>query len=179
MRFLFPLLFGLLTLPVQAQDIPKPLGVPLGAGVSDVKAAFAGKFLEEVGENRFTNGPMFATSGTGFDVEDLNKVLLIFDRQERLAALQMTMGTGGFGKPAYDRVLGYLKSQYPVISSINPRVGDKKAVFEIKNARIKIDAPHMSFDMTVTYMAKSFHKSFTDTISSEKSAKRKSEASRF
>lgn len=178
-RILCALFLASFASSAMAEDVPKPLGVPLGATVEQAQAALADSPMTETGISKFTDGPIFTMSGAGLEVQDLQRVTLIFDKERRLAALDMTLGAGGFGKPGYDRVLSYLKSQYPLKSNDNPRVGNKFAVFETKDARIELASPHMDFDMTVTYMTKVFHKSFVQVTNADRKSKAQSESARF
>ncbi|HYG87219.1 MAG TPA: hypothetical protein VD978_13255 [Azospirillum sp.] len=178
-RALCTLLLVFFASSATADNMPKPLGIPLGATVDEAQAVLADSPMSETGISTYTKGPIFTVSGVGLNVQDLQQVTLIFDKERRLAALQMTMSAGGFGKPGYDRVLGYLKSQYPLKSNANPSVGNKFSLFETKDARVELDAPHMSFDMTVTYMTKAFHRVFIQTTNAEKKAKNQSESARF
>lgn len=162
-----------------AQDLPKPLGIPLGASVEEAAAALGGVPMQESGASKFTGGPVFTAPGNDLGVVGLSEVLLIFDKERRLAALQMTMAAGDMNKNGYDRVLAYLKQQYPLKSNQNPFVGDKLAVFETKGARIELSAPHLSFDMLVTYMTKQFHRKILEVNQAEGRTRQQREREKF
>lgn len=166
--------FALLVSGAVAQEAPKPLGIPLGAPLEQARQELAGKTLRELGISRYSDGPTFETDGRGLGVEGLKGVLLIFDTNKRLTALQMTLDKGDF-----ERILGHLRKQYPLTSSKQPFVGDREAIFETKDARIELSAPHMGFDSTVVYMTKAFYAAFQQRSETDRKAKLKSEGTRF
>jgi hypothetical protein len=174
----FLILLTLIASPVSAEE-PKPLGVPLGAPLAEVRSALGGRPFRDNGINQYSSGPMYMIDGQGLGVEDLQSVLLIFDANSRLAALRMTMAGGGIEKKTFDRVLGYLKSQYKITELITPPVGNKSASFESGNVRIFLDAPHMSFQVTAIYTTRDFWREYLKSSTSEKSKKRSEEAGRF
>lgn len=128
--------------------------------------------------NRYTSGPMYVVDGKGLGVSDLQSVLLVFDADRRLAALRMTMDVGGMGKLNFDRVLTHLKERYKATRIVNPPVGDKGAEFQTPGAQISIEAPHMSFQMTVAYMTKALFQQIKADVA-EKGKKKADEGKRF
>lgn len=176
LRFISTTLFccALLVSGAAAQEAPKPLGIPLGAPLEQARQELAGKVLRELGISRYSDGPAFETDGRGLGVEGLKRVLLIFDTNKRLTALEITLD-----KDDFDRVLGHLRKQYTLTSSKQPFVGDREAIFETKNARIELSAPHLGFDSTVVYMTRAFHAAFQQRSEAERRAKLKSEGTRF
>lgn len=160
-------------IPARA-EMPKPLGVPLGTSVEDVQKALPHTRLEKTGISAITNGLILETDGTGLDVEGLRHVVLVFDADKRLDAVQMRMD-----KDAYDRVFGYLRKLYPLKSNQAPFVGDRKAVFADQGWRIELAAPHTSFDATATYMTKPFFAALERNTAVERQEKAQKEGARF
>lgn len=166
---------ALLAFAVPARaETPKPLGVPLGSSIEDVRKALPNTRLEKTGISAISNGPILETNGTGLDVQGLQRVTLVFSADKRLEAVQMRMEQG-----TYDRVLGYLQKQYPLKSNQAPFVGDKKAVFADPGWRIEIAAPHMSFNVTVTYMTQPFFEALEQNAAAERKEKDRKESARF
>lgn len=132
-----------------------------------------------MGISKYSGGPIVQTDGAGLSISGLKRLLMLFDAKERLSALQMTLNAGGIGKPGFDRVLAHLKEQYPVKSIENPSIGNKFAVFETKGARIELDGPHMSFDISATYMTKEFYKAMAQIDEEESRSNEKNEKSQF
>lgn len=171
------ILLAAVAFPAFAEE-PKPLGIALGTPMDEVKRVLADRPFQDNGVNRYTSGPMYVVDGKGLGVSDLQRVLLIFDADRRLAALMMTMDVGGMGKPNFDRVLSHLKERYKTERIVNPPVGDKGAEFQTPGAQISIDAPHMSFQMTVAYMTKAlFQQIKADAV--EQGKKKADEGKRF
>jgi hypothetical protein len=52
-------------------------------------------------------------------------------------------------------------------------VGDKYAKYTQGNSSVELDAPHMSFDMTITYATNQLLQSYKTTSNSENNAKQK------
>lgn len=163
--------------PAFAEE-PKPLGIALGTPLDEVKRVLADRPFQDNGANRYTSGPMYVVDGKGLGVSDLQRVLLIFDADRRLAALMMTMDVGGMGKPNFDRVLAHLKERYKAERIVNPLVGDKGAEFQTPGAQISIEAPHMSFQMTVAYMTKALFRQIKADVA-EQGKKKADEGKRF
>lgn len=161
-----------------AQDVPRPLGVPLGATVAEAERIL-GRSLDRTGVNSYSRGPMFKTAGAGLGIEGLKSASLVFDASSRLTAVELTMDAGGIGKPAYNRVLGHLQKQYKLVSNVAPPVGDKVAVLETADARIELHAPHLSFEVTVFYLTKDFHAAIIAGTKRDAETRSKNEAGRF
>ena len=102
----------------------------------------------------------------------------MFDRTETLVAVQMKFDKG-FMNSRFDKLYGYLHSKYPVTRQSIPHVGDAYAHFRQGNVVIEIDAPHLSFAMTVLYMAQDFEKRFRAAAREEAQNKKRREASQF
>jgi hypothetical protein len=153
---------------------PKPLGIPLGATVEEARSVLTGNQFIEAGYHNYSGGPVFTVSGDGLDVQDLRSVMLVFDKSRHLGALEMTLS-----KSAFDRIFGYLKPQYSIKKSVIPFVGDKLVIMETKLARIEISAPHLSFEMHVTYITKPLHDAIVRGESERRNEVQKRERSRF
>jgi hypothetical protein len=82
-----------------------PLGLEVGyANLEGVKAKFAALTkLENRGINQYSRGPMLVSNGEGVGLEGLSELLLIFDKDDVLSAVVMTLPknpTDVFGKLA-------------------------------------------------------------------------------
>lgn len=167
------------SMPVMAQtNAPTvaPLGFAVGkATLKEVKAGVpGGAKLSNDGTNRYSQGPMFKAQGRAFDIEGLQDVLFVFDEREALVAVKMTMTTGGFG-----RVYQNLAGKYRLVSKDIPFVGDKSARFQQGDIVIELEAPHMSFDMTVTYITAGLEKQVKLGSRQESAQKQKRESGKF
>jgi hypothetical protein len=122
------------------------LGFEIGvATAADVKKQLAKQTrVTDAGTNKFSNGPMLRTDGAGYEIESLNNVLYIFDGDQKLAAVIMTMG-----KHRFNDIFGFVSSKYKVKAQQRPFVGDQYARLLAPNTVIELDAPHLGFSLDV------------------------------
>lgn len=109
--------------------------------------------FESNGLNKYTGGEMYLGNADKLGFSGAKAILLICDKNTTLSAMQITLSKdstdGGF-----DRYNKMLKSKYKLVKLINPFVGDKMATYTKNDSTIMMIAPHMSFDMTITYSTK-------------------------
>jgi len=140
--------------PLLSRDQPlnaSPLGMEIGyANLSGVREKLGSVTrLEEEGMNKYTSGPMLSSSGEGVGVDGLSNLLLIFDKNEVLAGVVMTIP-----KNPKD-VFGKLSGKYkPVANKIDTFMNYGYARLEKGDSLVEIDAPHLSFNMEVRYLTK-------------------------
>ncbi|VAW71886.1 hypothetical protein MNBD_GAMMA12-1817 [hydrothermal vent metagenome] len=130
--------------------------------------------LKDGGINKYSNGKMLKGMSKQFKIQGLKDTLFIFDKQEKLAVIMMT-----FNKHQFDTVFGYLKSKYALQSKRIPFVGSKRAVFKKEDVKIKMNAPHLSFDMDVMYLTDKFDRDYKRIQRLEQRQKNKREQSQF
>lgn len=159
-----------------AQAGTQALGVEIGETTpTHLKQSLAKQVkMESRGANKYSGGEMYHVDGDAYDVEGLKGVLYIFDERQRLAGILMEMNKGRF-----DAVYHYLTNKYKVVSQQRPFVGDHYALFKPSDAFIELDAPHLSFDMTVRYVRNDLMQQFKAKSQGEAAAKKRSEASKF
>lgn len=178
-RYLFLGITLLTTVPAVAQTATSgvsPLGFAIGkATLKEVKAGVpGGARLSSEGTNRYSGGPMLKAQGRAFDIEGLQGVLFVFDERESLVGLQMTMAKNGF-----DRTYQNLAGKYRLVRKEVPFVGNKYVRFQQGDTVIELDAPHMSFEMTVNYMTSGLDKQIEQSMRHEAEQKQKREAGQF
>lgn len=130
--------------------------------------------LERLGVNRYSDGEMYRVPGAPYGIEGLKDVLVVFDASGSMSALIMTMQ-----KNKFEDVRAALGSKYRQVQSTIPFVGNRLVVYASRDSRIELDSPHMSFELTVTYMKNELHQKFRSQLQKDAEAKRRSEASRF
>jgi hypothetical protein len=152
------------------------LGFEVGVSTLDqVTDALSKKTqVEERGVNRYSNGPMLKTDGSSYGLEGLNSVVYIFDGQKKLMGVVMNMSKARF-KPIYE----VLSRKYKVLSQQRPFVGDQFARFASPDGIIELDAPHMSFEMEVSYLRGDLVQEIKEQVEAEKAAKKKNDAAQF
>ncbi|NPA40771.1 MAG: hypothetical protein GXO18_00650 [Aquificae bacterium] len=128
---------------------PAPLGLELGkATVKDAKKLYR---LKEKGINKYSLGPMFTVPISQTNIEGLKEATLIFDERGKLVAVILE-----FPKSKWNDVYKALRKKYRLIKSKIPFVGDRYAEFKDGKTLIMLDAPHLSFDMSLVYARKEF-----------------------
>ncbi len=149
------------------------LGLKMGeATVGDIKAKYS---VREKGINGWSNGEMYQISTSDIPIDDLKSALAIFDTNGKLVCVELVMSKGGFNS-RFDEMHAQLKKKYKVVKTKIPYVGDTYAHYKDGKTVIELDAPHMSFDMTLTYMQQSFKAAFDSGAQQQQQAKKQQEA---
>ena len=136
-----------------------------------MKAAHSAK---SAGTNAYSGGDMYELDVSRIEFEGLKSVLVIFNPSGKVEAVVATLN-----KDRFDAVAKGLSGKYKTVSKQLPFVGNKKMVWADGNTEIVLDAPHLSFDMTMQYATKDLLRKFNQTSSNNSKAKAKSEASQL
>jgi hypothetical protein len=150
-----------------------PLGLELGyANVVSVKEKIGSLTkLSDVGTNQYSGGPMLTSDGQGLDVEGLSSVLFIFDNNQVLAGVVMTMP-----KSAKETYATLAKKYKPVENKIDGFMDYGYARLSKGDSFIEVDAPHLSFDMEVRYLTKKMMANFKQQSANSNAKKKKKKA---
>jgi antitoxin component YwqK of YwqJK toxin-antitoxin module len=118
------------------------------------------------GINKYSNGKMLRFNGSQLQDGWAQELLLIFDEHEVLTGMLATGKKGGSGsgleayRGQFDRYRKTFAQQYQLVSQTVPYVGDSKASFRSGACAITIEAPHQSFDMTISWRTPEFDRQF-------------------
>lgn len=126
------------------------------------------------GTNAYSDGPMVAIPVHQFDVTGLEEMLLIFDKNDRLSAISIGMANNKFAS-----VHGHLSETYSVREQNIPFVGNRLVRYGAPDTTIILDAPHMSFSMTLLYARDHFYAEFKRRQRLEQQQKQGQERSHF
>lgn len=161
----------ILMLPLLALADTGPFGTVIGKTTLAELRSITGSSspLQSVGENAWNGGPMYVAQGSGFGIAGLLQVTFIFDTRDRLAAAVLTLD-----KRRYPEIKQVLASEYRLVSDQAPFVGNQESRFRQGPVTITAAAPHMSFEMTVTYA----HDSFADAMKAGQQAREQQQRSR-
>lgn len=153
-----------------------PLGLELNvATYAQVKQQVGGKTsLSDAGTNKYSGGKMLKSNGDGLGIDGLSELTFVFDSSDKLAAVLMTLP-----KDSFPKTLSALSSKYKLLDKQVPFVGNASAKLQQGDSVIEINAPHLSFEMTVSYMTKGLKQAFTQQASNERAAKEKRQADQF
>lgn len=162
-------LLSLLFAGVAAAD-PAPFGLELNkATEKEVLAKYSGS---HAGINRYSGGAMYQLEPGQFGFDGLRKLTVIFDRDGRLVAVLT-----GFHKRAFERLNGLLKPKYTLVSETIPFVGNKSVRYRDGGSEIHLDAPHMSFEMSMNYLTSELLEKFRADAQAEAEQQRAKQSS--
>ena len=82
-------------------------------------------------------------------------------------------------KSKFEYLHGTLGKKYTLLNQNIPFVGDKSASYKNGLTKITLDAPHMSFEMSMNYIRDDLMKKFNQESEEEKQKKRSNEASQL
>jgi hypothetical protein len=155
-----------------------PLGLELGiATLTQVKKDIGGRSaLGDGGTNRYTGGPMLKGGGDGLGIEGLSNIVFIFDREQRLAGVIMTLPKGGMDDKNFNRTLDMLAGKYKLVQKQVPFVGNKSARLRLGESVVELDAPHLSFDMELRYLTDKFLTDFNARSQADETERRRKQA---
>jgi hypothetical protein len=162
---------------VAGSEPVRVLGFAVGSEtLAEVRARLEreGVRFESDGTNLYSRGPMLVARGNAFNVDGLERTLLIFDAEDRLAAVVLTLG-----RARYDGILSVLKGRYRLLDEKKAFVGDRHARFRAGDVEILLDSPHMSFEMTVVYATRGFWDSYHAIRRAQAEEKRRREEAQF
>lgn len=159
--------FALLTNSVFADS--SVLGLKMGqTTISELKQMYD---VEHTGTNSWSLGEMYSINKRDIPLEGLEQATAIFDTDGKLVCVNMTIG-----KYRFEEMNSQLKKKYKVTKSVIPFVGDKFVSLKDGNTIIQLDAPHMSFEMSLLYAQKSFMDSFKSGSKKKEEQKKQKEA---
>jgi hypothetical protein len=158
-----------------------PLGLELGvATLAQVQKEIGSRTqLSEGGTNKYTGGPMLKSGGEGLGIEGLSEIVLVFDKSQKLAAVLMTLPKGGMGDENFNRTLNMLSAKYKAVERQVPFVGNKFAKFRQGDSIVELEAPHLSFEMSLRYLTNQMLADFNSQSAAERADKRRRQASQL
>lgn len=164
----------LMMMPLLAMAETGPFGTVIGkSSLADVRNKVAQSAqLEPAGTSSWNGGPIYTAPGQAFPLDGLKNVVFVFDTQDTLAAVELTLD-----KFRYPEIKRMLAKQYPLKSDQAPFVGNQHASFRQGTVIIDAQAPHMSFEMTVTYAHRAFNDAMKAGLKAQESARRQREES--
>ncbi len=136
-----------------------------------MKAIYA---ATHTGTNKYSNGNMYSIPTRQVDFAGVKEVTVIFDTDGVLVAVLSTLP-----KSKFSYLNGILDGKYRRIKQNVPFVGNKSATYRDGGTEISIDAPHMSFDMSMNYIRDDLLSAFRRQRAAEEREKRSNEASQL
>lgn len=114
---------------------------------------------------------MLKGDGEGLGIEGLSEVTFIFDKSDKLAGVLMTLP-----KDSFRQTLKALSGKYKLEQKEVPFVGNASARLRQGDSIIELDAPHLSFAMSVVYLTNTLKQAFRQQTANEHAKKEKQQA---
>lgn len=130
--------------------------------------------VQYTGANKYSNGNMYSVPTSAINFDGLKEVTTIFDTNGVLVAVLTTLP-----KSKFDYLNQTLGGKYKRVSQNIPFVGDKSAKYRDGGTEITLEAPHMSFEMSMNYIRDDLLRAFNKQSEAEKRQKQQSEASQL
>lgn len=127
--------------------------------------------VEMSGINEWSKGEMYTINKNDIAIEGLKDATAIFSKDGKLEAVLLTISDYRF-----DDLAKSLKKKYKVVKSVKPFVGDALLKLKDGNTTIELNDPHMSFDMTLSYIQDDFEKSYQKQSKAKQRQKQDAEA---
>lgn len=103
--------------------------------------------VQDGGMNKWSGGPMRIIDPNSLSIKGIDNALAIFDENKILVGLIIDLD-----KSRFDEINKMASSNYKLISSNLPFVGDKTVRYSDGDTEIIILAPHMSFNMELQFL---------------------------
>ena len=153
-----------------------PLGVEIGfANLEGVRQKIGAQTkLIDNGINAYSHGKMLASDGTGLDVDGLSNITFIFDENNVLQGVLMTLP-----KKAKE-MHASLSKKYKVASNkIDSFMGFGNAKYIKGDSSILLNAEHLSFEMDINYLSNRLLSDFNRQSSADNAANKKKQENKF
>ncbi len=130
--------------------------------------------ISHTGTNKYSSGNMYSVPTSSIDFQGLKEVTTIFSTNGKLVAVLTTLP-----KSKFDYLNQVLSSKYKLLNQQIPFVGNKSATYRDGATEITLEAPHMSFDMSMNYINDDLMRAYKQQSEAEARQKQKSEASQL
>lgn len=153
----------------------KPLGLEIGrATLEESRSKLPGARWGQQEVNRWSAGPIVGVDPQSVDIDGLQELTLIFTKDKVLAAVLMTID-----KSRAREVMNILRSRYKVEKEVVPFVGDVYGRYRAGRTLAILEAPHMSFSMTVLYADDDFYRSYQKMSQEAEQRHKRAQAEKF
>jgi hypothetical protein len=152
-----------------------PFNLEIGTATCDAARAKLGR----VDESKLGGTDVLLTAKNPSALYDGASAASVRCSEGRVIAVQIEASKGGMGNEGAREVFAGLSKKYKLVAGgPMPQLGNGYARFQSGNSVIEQDAPHLSFEFTLTYFEKSFYDSLvTSSKDKEKKAADKKQSS--
>jgi hypothetical protein len=166
MKHIIASLLFLITTTVFAD--PAPFGLEIGkANIADAEKMYS---IEKSGNAEYHKGVVYKVAVNQVDFEGLKELTLVFNENDILSVVIATLP-----KTQFKSLHQSLSKKYKVVRQEIPFVGDSYTEYVNGSTNISLDAPHLSFDMSMIYMNKEMSAEVAAKLKAETDAKKKSQ----
>ncbi|HCZ9272891.1 TPA: hypothetical protein O4G62_004493 [Vibrio alginolyticus] len=164
------LIFVLLFICQSVYANPTVFGLTIGeTTIEQLKSKYS---VSHQGINKYSQGDMYQIPRNQIQFEGINDVTVIFSRSNKLIAVLAELP-----KSKFDYLNGTLGKKYQLVNQKLPFVGNKSAAYRDGETEITLEAPHMSFQLSMNYIHSDFLKAFNTQSEKEKKKKQQQESS--
>ena len=165
------ILTGLFALISVAHANTSVIGLEIGKStIEDVKSKYK---IEYSDTNTFDWGSSHIIDSSAINIEGLNKVYVFLKKDDgKVGSVVMLFDKS---RSRFDELADSLQKKYKVTSSKRPRVGDAHVHLQDGNTLIELEAPHMSFMMTLAYVDKNVREAAERKSNQEAQLKKQAE----
>ena len=135
---------------------------------SEVKSMYS---TQHSGINKYTNGNMYELRSTDINFEGLQEVSTIFNSEGTLVAVLTK-----FPKGKFEYLNQIMSQKYKRVRHEVPRVGNKSATYLDGETEITLNAPHLSFEMSMNYIRLELKREYEQQVADERNQQRKNES---
>lgn len=160
-------------LPASAYADTTAFGMTLGkTTLEDFRKTYPSSTHE--GKNKWTDGQMYSIPVSELDFDGVKSDLIIFNKDGQITAITLDIDKERFGT-----INSMLSKKYKLIKKDIPFVGNKYVRYKNDKDFIELDAPHLSFSMSLLYIEKSFEDTYLKMNMEEKNNKKTKELDRL
>lgn len=152
-----------------------PFGLEIGVASCDVARAKLGRVIE----SKLDGNDVLLTAAAPSALYDGASKAIVRCIDGKVIAVQIEASKGGMGNDGAREVYSNLSKKYKLVAGgPMPNLGNGYARYDAGNSVVEQDAPHLSFEFTLTYYEKSFYSSIvTSKKEKERRAKEKKQSS--
>ncbi|GHV03690.1 hypothetical protein AGMMS50229_03440 [Campylobacterota bacterium] len=154
---------------------PSPIGLQLGKStIADVKQKY--RLITKKGRefNAINGGEMYDIDTKNISIEGVKSGVVIFEQDGTLAFVYLNIN-----KNRFDAMFDQLSGKYKLTHKEIPAVGNKLAKFKVGNSEIELYAPHLGFELDLTYATDAFWQASKNYSRKKQEQKKQSEASQL
>jgi hypothetical protein len=169
------LVVGFRLTPALAAEPTRSSASPFGLELGQATCALAATQFGPVKEEKLEGGDVLVKAASPEKIYPGASKVLARCRVNRVIAVQVELSKGGLGSEASREAFATLKSKYKLVAGgPMPSLGDGYARFVAGTSVIEQNAPHLSFEFTISW----FEKSFYDQLMSNSTKEKQETASR-